>query len=399
MRVTIIDPGLLNTHGHHFHTDLVIYQELRRRGTSATVLGHRKVEATISRAMPVVPIFRSPAYPKRDGVDQGGLRSNFEQFNRWVAEDLMAADLPRFSEEDIILIPTARDIHLTGVYQWYTQLPEPRPRICIRLMFLPGFRAKPAEQEAAKQLSRQQLRAWAAIPGDSVVFASESRALSEQYMSICGICPPTFPLIIRYPEFNDVSRRQSSCDGPANFAFLGEARREKGVHLLSDAFGSLLQKYRHLRLTVQTSCLYDVDGEFVRNLQQLSQRVTLQTEALFEANYDRCIGAADVVLIPYDPASYGRRTSLIFLEAVGAGIPVLTTKGTWMHDESLRLGIGDVAIEEFTSRSVAEAVEKLMAHWPRVLANANKAKRMIRNRHNPSRFVDAMLERHCMALR
>jgi hypothetical protein len=41
VRVLLLDPGLLNRNGHHFHTDLAIYHERQARGSPITVLGNR----------------------------------------------------------------------------------------------------------------------------------------------------------------------------------------------------------------------------------------------------------------------------------------------------------------------------------------------------------------------
>lgn len=393
MKFVLLDPGLLNTHGHHFHTDLVIYNELQARGIETLVLGNRLVETAICSAMPVEPVFRSPAYPKRDGVDQGDLEANFRHFNRLVAEDLKTAGLESFSADDIILIPTARDIHLSGIFDWYTRLPFPRPRICIRLMFLPWFRNKPEERELAIQLSKDQLQNWTGIPESKLILASESRELAQYYQTLCGVSPIVFPLIVRYPVSKNTGISLRKPESPKHFVFLGEARKEKGAHLIPEAFETLLKKFPDLKLTVQTSCLYDIEKEFVNQLIGLSPGVSLQTEALHEENYDKCLNSADVVLIPYKPESYQRRTSLIFLEAVGAGIPVLPTAGTWMCAEMKRLGLNGIFIEEFTSQSIAAAVENVIKQWPEVIFNALKAKKTIKAKHNPIHFVDELLKR------
>ena len=62
------------------------------------------------------------------------------------------------------------------------------------------------------------------------------------------------------------------------------------------------------------------------------------TANLTEAEYLSLLAGADAVLVPYQPDIYDVRTSHVFLEAVGAGKPVMITAGTWMDLELARLG-------------------------------------------------------------
>lgn len=392
MRVIILDPGLMDTQGHHFHTDLAVYKEFEDRGIPTTILGHREVESQIRATIPVIPFFRSIAYPKRDGQDCGNLRANFETYNQMVYEDLMTYEFPPFDSEDLILVPTARDIHLSGLYKWFEQLADPKPRICIRLMFPPEFRSAPSERKLAVELSTRQLRDWSRLPSNKLILASESDELSGVYEKLCEKTPITLPLIVRYPLSKRDNVISQNLQSPKHFVVLGEARKEKGAHLIPDAFRKLFLMYPDIKLTVQTSCLYDIDDDFIEDLQQLSPQVEFQTEALHEDSYDKCLRSADVVLLPYDPTFYAKRTSLIFLEAAGAGIPILTTAGTWMQSEMQRLGLDGTFIERFDSQSISEAVIKMMNDWPATLSNSVRTQDAFRKNHNPTNFVDSILD-------
>ena len=69
---------------------------------------------------------------------------------------------------------------------------------------------------------------------------------------------------------------------------------------------------------------------------------------LTEADYLSLLADADAVMVPYHPAIYDVRTSHVFLEAVGAGKPVLITAGTWMDMELDRLGHTAVRAHDFS---------------------------------------------------
>lgn len=392
MKVVLLDPGLLNRHGHHFHTDLAIYHALEMRGLKPIVLGNRDVEPGIKSAMPVRPVFRATAYPDRDGFLQDGFRSTFDSFNQWVAEDLEATELEQLTEDDLIIVPTVRNIHLDGVFHWYTRLPEPRPRICLRLMFTPVLRTHPDDWDVAVALSKAQLQRWKTVPEDRLILVAETEELSDYFDRLCGLRASVFPLIVRYPAIDGRASANLGQDLPRRFAFVGEARKEKGAHLLPEAFKDLFRLHPEAHLTVQTSCLFDVNAGFVDELNQLSPRVSLLGDVLSAEAYDDAIESADVMLLPYDAEQYRLRTSLIFLEAVGAGKPVLVSPDTWMHRMLLDLGLPDICVEEFTSQGLFDALQRLLRHWPEVISKSAQAALELRRRHNPTRFVETVLD-------
>lgn len=398
MKVVLLDPGLLNTHGHHFHTDLAIYHALRMQGLQTIVLGNRDVEPDIRSAMPVRPFFRACAYPDRDLTLHDGFRATFDHFNQWVAEDLEDTEFLRLSEDDLIIVPTVRDIHLDGVYRWYTSLPEPRPRICLRLIFPPFFRNRPEDIDVAIKLSEAQLKRWATVPDDRLILVAETAELSEYFNRLCGLRASVFPLIVRYPDEGRADAGLSQ-DQPRQFAFVGEARQEKGAHLIPEAFKNLLGILPDAHLTFQTSCLFDMNSGFVDALNQLSPHVSLLGDALSAQEFEDAIASADVLLLPYDAKEYRLRTSLIFLEAVGAGKPVIVSKNTWMHRMLLELGMPDIGVEEFSSQGLFDSMQTLLAQWPDVVSKSAEAATNLRQRHNPTRFVEAVLDAASGAMR
>jgi len=389
MRVFLLDPGLVNRHGHHFHADLAIHEECVARGVPITVLGNRSVEPEIRAVMPVHPLFRAPAYPSRDGSKERNLRRDFDIFNRRIERDLKTGSFDRPGGDDLVLIPTVRGIHLSGMLRWYETLPTPRPYVCMRLLFEPAFRTKPEEEQLAVNLSREQLRAWAALPGDRVALAAEGERLAAFYGDLSGRPVRLLPMPIRYPPPPDDGPLDNG--GPRHVVFVGEARREKGFALLPQVCRRVLHSAPRTRFTLQTSCLFDIGEEQVRELASLGPAVSFITRAMSVEEYDALMLSADMVLVPYDPVTYRFRTSQIFLEALGLGKPVVTTRGTWMHEHLERLDAGDMAAETFSAGDFAGTIERLFEHWNETRAAASRAGHASRCLHNPQAFVEKLL--------
>lgn len=390
MRIFLLDPGLLNQHGHHFHTDLSIYRECCLRGIEVSIFSHIDVETKIAAHLPVQPIFRASAYPSRDGAKDRCLQEDFDLFNSMVEEDLKQNLQLGLSSQDLILIPTVRDIHLTGIYKWYVKLPDPKPKVFLRFLFSPWFRVKNEERELAVKLNKTQLKLWQSLPSDQVFFSTESHALAFYYRQLTGLSIDVLPMILNYQGISETIRVSTGKQGK-HLIFLGEARREKGFHLLIGAIEAVLSKYPETQFTLQASCLFDVEQAVVDRLQNLSPTIRILTEPLSTSAYNDLLLSADGVLLPYDPTQYELRTSLIFLEAVGAGKVVLVSEGTWMADEMREIGLNGVLVERFSSTGLAKAVITLLESWDHYAFNSLQAAARIRNRHNVQGCIDEML--------
>lgn len=385
MKALLLDPGLLNRHGHHFHTDHALFLEFQRRGFEVEVFGNRDVEPEIRTEIAVRPVFRATAYPSRDGASDREHAEDLISFNRLVEEDLRQTKID-VESKDLIVVPTARDIHLSGMWHWYHSLAEPRPIIALRVLFAPWFRVREDERESAIATSVKQLEAWVALP--RTVLIAESEPLASYFSNLIGKPLQSLPMPLTCSSHQNgirpVNRR------PVRLLFLGEARREKGFHLLADTLARVLRSYPNISLTAQTSCLFDVDHTDIDRLRSLPIGVETVDQPLSHNDYQSLLQASDLVLVPYDPDAYRLRTSSIFLEAVCGGKPVLTTADTWMEQESRRLGLIDIVVSEFTSAGIASAMENLLARWAEAVRLARAAAPVARAKHSAAAFLDAL---------
>ena len=73
--------------------------------------------------------------------------------------------------------------------------------------------------------------------------------------------------------------------------------------------------------------------------------IQLIPDVLPRKEYAKWMQKSDIVLLPYDPVSYRRRTSGVFVETVCAGkVPVVTAR-TWMAEELLRFDLGELLVD------------------------------------------------------
>jgi uncharacterized protein YdbL (DUF1318 family) len=103
--------------------------------------------------------------------------------------------------------------------------------------------------------------------------------------------------------------------------------------------------------------------------------------------YYALFGEVDVILNAYDPAQYGEATSMICLEAIGMGKGLITTVGTWSEEMAGYLGAANVAMKDFSSPALADAITAHAARYQELANKAVVAQKRAREHHNVDAFL------------
>ncbi len=137
-----------------------------------------------------------------------------------------------------------------------------------------------------------------------------------------------------------------------SLGFLGDARAEKGFHILPELV-KLWRKDRSPRRRLTAQIFHPKPASDVRMAKAMDDLMYAPADlvdrhlgALSSKQYREVLAASDVVFNAYDRENYIARSSGVFAEALMAGKPVITTAGTWMsglmgdwsdpyHDEAL----------------------------------------------------------------
>ncbi|MCW1970576.1 MAG: hypothetical protein KIH69_020905 [Anaerolineae bacterium] len=92
--------------------------------------------------------------------------------------------------------------------------------------------------------------------------------------------------------------------------------------------------------------------------------VQLLPNGLPRADYLALLNEVDVVLLPYDEAIYGKRTSGIFTEAISLGKLTVVTPNTWAAHELRRYGLGECVLDWHSPQLLCDIVR--LAHDPTI---------------------------------
>ena len=176
-----------------------------------------------------------------------------------------------------------------------------------------------------------------------VFFYTDSTELTQQYEQL-----GTFPFHTLSIPHTYSPRDALAHEGPLRVTYLGDARREKGYHLLPKIVGDLRQDGLAGKLHFVVQSNYNVPGgepEAVVARGQLDSflgsMVSLYKQALCTADYKALLLSSDITILPYDRTSYSARSSGILVESLAAGIPVIVPAGTWLSRQLLTVGYAD----------------------------------------------------------
>jgi len=164
---------------------------------------------------------------------------------------------------------------------------------------------------------------------------------------------------------------------PAAFRTLlsaGAARADKGFAHIVDLVEALQRTGAELPIAVQTSG--DHYGRHDERTQADLQRLRasgyphlrLVSETLDAGQY-AALFPGSVCLQPYERAEYADKMSAVTFDALRAGAPIVTVRGTTMADIVERSGAG-VVIEQADAAALLEAVQVALARYPELHARA-----------------------------
>jgi glycosyltransferase involved in cell wall biosynthesis len=391
MKIVVLDPGLQSKAGHHFHLDLILKEQARDHGVEDVVVyGYRGMDPVVATELAARPIFDIYIYTQVSGPPELAIPEGFNVINRVFAENLTAGVDNSFGPDDLIVVHTVLSYHLVGLYLWYAELPEPRPKLFMILRFPPWFRVEPEQHNLAVSLYQYALSLWGRFPEDRVALAADSPGLAKFYSKLVGRPVAELPIPIIHDGPPPAIPALETEERLLNFVYLGEARFEKGFHLLLQAIEAARSLLPNVRFTIQAG-RYNELREFVDAWQERMPDVDFVTRELSGEDYFALLSAADAVLIPYNPIEYNLRTSHIFLEAIGAGKPVMVTAGTWMDLELARYGAAGVRAGEFSAAGMLEGLVWLSKSWSELAVRTAEAAATCRRTHNPEVFFNEVM--------
>jgi len=160
---------------------------------------------------------------------------------------------------------------------------------------------------------------------------TDSELLADYYQKWFGAKPTVLPVLYaHYRPIQMEHKEKLVC------TWLGNPRPEKGANEIARLVQVLDPAAEKITLDVSGATYFPP----VKNL----INIRLRKAFLSEEEYYAALSQSDIVLLPYDPQKYQRRTSGVFVEAILAGKIPLVKEGSWLAHELKRFHLHELII-------------------------------------------------------
>lgn len=390
----LADPSLVNSAGHCARYLRSIAASLRKRGDTVHLLGNHGIRNDTKDLWHCEPAFslrceESPFIPNLDPASPTGLVRLQHRRTQLLCDDLeRLVEKHGIGRSDVLLINSLRHWSLEGVLEWLERLGVARaPTVVVVLHFTPYPQpgvlnpTASAYQDAFRRIARSRL-------SSHIHLCTDSERLREQYQSLCDV-PIT---VVPVPHCNEPAPSKPRDSAKLSIAFAGEARRDKGFHLLAPAVRHVLNSKCGADLIFKIQAYgsdADVEEQAWKDLPN-GESVQIHPEPFSDGEYEAFVQHSDLIVLPYLRGPYEAQTSGVYCEAAALGIPVVVPSGTWMADQVAKNG-GGVLFEPGDSVSLADACLEAIRDHSSLCEEAKRAAAGWRAFHSAPNFI-AVLE-------
>lgn len=368
--------------GHHLGYNLAIADAALRSGLQPELVTHREFVEPVTNGVRVQKLFRTD-YRANPPVWAAADHRILRWLELW-CDKRFAGDLARFPQtggEDVVFAQMVAPRHFIRWISWL-QTRENSPLLFLHLGYRPERFSTPEVRQALGRVSSGCRR--------KIIFVTDSEKLCPAFEHALEEKVHYLPHIISYKI--PVNTRTRSGAKALNVFVPGNARREKGfldVMEASRAIASTEQSSK-FRFVVQCHSPDIPCSRFLNSRETDDGSVEWIDRPLGVGEYLQKLAEADIVLLPYHLDCYAMRTSGIFAEARVAGVPVVTTRGSWAGDRVAREGGGWLAPER-DAQGLASALIGAADNFEKVKGDALAIAGTSREEFDRDHFMQRLL--------
>jgi glycosyltransferase involved in cell wall biosynthesis len=408
MELIFIDNGLVSKGGHSYNLAKTLGESLSRRELRYRVFGMRALDPSIAAEIGTIPHFSRSLYECMDltpleqrlrrlaailrlnpaGISPRSEQKTWKAINQAFEQDLGALPPDVWNSDNLIVVTAISQNQISGLVRFLCARPrDQRPCVVCQLMFPPTWVPWGQVSQYGEQFYRAAFAMAAPLFDRSLFFTTENDAMRALYSQDFGIHTKILPI-----PFGGPGVQGGEKDGKSRLGFFGDSRSDKGFHLLPRAI-ELCQRQ-------------GLDAEFVVQIQhggweqqtthaeralRALKGVRLVEGILTSEEFDAWTGQIDVMLLPYDPVTFGLRGSGIFTESVAAGRPIIASKGTFAGNCVEKNEAEGEVFAPHTSEELAAAILRLMPRLPTCKARGAERAAAFARRHSADAYVDVLL--------
>jgi glycosyltransferase involved in cell wall biosynthesis len=228
------------------------------------------------------------------------------------------------------------------------------------------------------------------VESGQVVLGAETRAMQDALTGLCGLPFIYLPHPVLFPRLGEFATRTDHLI----IGHYGTSRFEKGSDLFQSAAKIWLKRNPEANVRFVVQWTKDFDNETGRRIKKDDE---LETHPKFEfidryfepdGGYLRQVAATDIMVLPYRD-SYRYRLSRVVIEAMLAGLPVVVTQGTTLHEQAAEHGAA-VGIEMDSVESLVEGINEAVANFGALRTQALEKARSSADHFSVANFRKAL---------
>ena len=218
---------------------------------------------------------------------------------------------------------------------------------------------------------------------------------TQSVVDIFRACGFENTMVVPYPITPLAGAEFAPAVSFGHLLFAGAARKDKGFGTVVDLVELLARRGESIPIKIQSSAKHygkyepgireDLDRLAKANYPYLEMFSDTLTESAYRALFFR-----GICMQPYDIQEFADRVSGVTLDALSAGCPVVTVRGTWMARVVENSAAG-VVIDEVRPESLLTAVETVMSDYSRYRWNAYETGKVLQAEHSADHLFRVLI--------
>ncbi|MCC5997012.1 MAG: FkbM family methyltransferase [Oceanicaulis sp.] len=209
-----------------------------------------------------------------------------------------------------------------------------------------------------------------------IVLAMPTEGLRRGFARSFGVFLPVAP----HPSttFSDAEARALSSSALRSLPsdpkvlFPGAMRPEKGF-LLTEQVAPRLVREKNVKCVVRGSVARTTDPDMIAIMEGLkASGVPIVSEHFSDDEFPKFLQTGDLIVCPYRPPDFSRRTSGLIIDSMLLGLPVVVLENTWLAELVEHSGIGAVSADD--PDSMLKAIDLALENYSALSANCARAR-------------------------
>lgn len=401
MSLVILDFCLKGLMGHPYEYDRAVLRAAAAAGWKRSILAaHKQIDPAIQAELKAVPCFSADldenlVSPLKRQIAKYFGGNLLRRYNMAAYEQSLLRDLEQLPQDafdldrpNLVLVPTIRHTQIPGIIRWMELVNRKAHVTCsivLHFTAFPDFTSESCTAElyelAYRRMERSPIKDRIRLFADSDTLIAEHSRYTRHPIELVPI-----------PHTHDLEAQDGSVSSESGtrLVYRGDARINKGYHLLGGLFSSLRGELAEGKIVgeIQSNLRSNSEAlaQCAKNTLKQLPNIVLHDHPLTSDQYAGLLNRADIVLAPYTIDYYHSQTSGVVAEAIAAGKPLIVPRGTWGCREIERYGGGGVSFCPSDGQSLLEATRAAVANLPELKAKAQRVAATYAAFHNYDSF-------------